>query len=162
MRVSSKGHQVMISQNNSRASCVAANGKLFNDQDYDVIMWIGQDAIFTPEDFFNILESPFDVTSGIYMSNNLQNFEVIREFSPDFPMGKYLRPEDIVGSPQYVKVDYAGMNWMLVRKGVFEKIPAPYIWSTQTDSEEMNFCKMVGEVYIDTKMRVGNQKRMIL
>jgi hypothetical protein len=162
MKVSSKGHQVMVSQNISRPACVSGGNAPFQGQDYDVAMWIGQDAVFTPDDFFNLLESPHDVTAGIYMAENLQNFDVVREFTPDFPTGKYLRPEDIVGSSQYLKVDYAGMNWMMVRKGVFEKLPAPYIWSTQQDNEEMNFCKMTGELYIDTKIRVGNQKRMIL
>jgi hypothetical protein len=162
MKVSTRGHQVMVSQNKDKTSCVSGGDVLFQGQDYDVVMWIGQDAVFIPDDFFNLLESPHDVTAGIYMAENLQNFDVVSQFSPDFPKGKYLRPEDIVGSSQYLKVDYAGMNWMLVRKGVFEKFPAPYIWSTQQDNEEMNFCKMAGEVYIDTKIRVGNQKRMIL
>jgi hypothetical protein len=154
MKVSSKGHQVMVSQNPTRAGCVAGETP-FQGQDYDVAMMIGQDVVFTPDDFFNLLESPHDVTAGMYMTENLQNFDVVHET-------KFLRPEDIVGSSQYMKVDYAGMNWMMIRKGIFEKFPFPYIWSTQQDNEEMNFCKMTGEVYVDTKLRIGNQKRMII
>ena len=163
MQVSSKGHQIMVAQNPSRVGCIA-NGDAapFHGQDYDAAMWIGQDTIFRSEDFFNLLASPHDVTAGMYMNENLQNFEIIKEFSPDFPNGKFMRPDDIIGSSQYVQVAYSGMNWMLIRKGIFEKIAVPYIWNTKEDSEEMNFCKMVGEVYIDTKIRVGNQKRIIV
>jgi hypothetical protein len=169
MQASSKGHQIMVAQNLTRQMCVAgdpAKGP-FQGQDYDAALFIGQDAVFKTEDFFKIIESPHNVTGGIYMSETLQNFDIIRENNPDFPQGKYLRPEDIVGAPQYIPVVYSGMNWMLVRNGVFEKLPYPYIWSTQTEpSDEKNFCTLVesaGErVYVDTTVRVGNQKRMIL
>jgi len=162
MTASSRGHQIMVAQNLTRTSCVSGGPEPFQGQDYDVAMWVGPDVVFKTDDFFNLLESPHDVTAGLYMQENLQNFDVIRYDTPDFPMGKYLRPEDIEGSPQYIKVHYSGMNWMLVRKGIFEKLPVPFIWSTQTDSEEMNFCKMVSDIYVDTKIRVGNQKRMIV
>jgi hypothetical protein len=169
MQASARGHQIMVAQNMTRQSCVAGDPSKgpFQDQDYDAALFIGQDTVFKSEDFFNILDSPHNVTAGIYMSETLQNFDVIRENNPDFPQGKYLRPEDIVGTSQYLPVAYAGMNWMLVRKGVFEKLQYPYIWSTQTEpSDEKNFCGLlatVGElIHIDTKMRIGNQKRMIL
>jgi hypothetical protein len=166
MQASARGHEIMVAQNLTRQLCVAGDPVKgpFQGQNYDAVMWIGQDAIFKTDDFFNLLESPHNVTSGIYMSETLQNFDVVREFSDDFPAGKYLRPEDIVGAPQYVPVDYAGMNWMLVRKGTFEKLEYPYIWSTQMQpSDERNFCSLLDEkVHIDTTIRVGNQKRMIL
>ena len=166
MQASTRGHDIMVAQNLNRQLCVAGSPEKgpFQGQDYDAVMWIGQDAIFKTDDFFNLLESPHNVTAGIYMSETLQNFDVIREFSDDFPAGKYLRPEDIVGASQYLPVDYAGMNWMLVRKGIFEKLEYPYLWSTQMQpSDERNFCSLLGEkVYIDTTIRVGNQKRMIL
>ena len=166
MQASTRGHDIMVAQNLTRQMCVAGSPEKgpFQGQDYDAVMWIGQDAIFKTDDFFNLLESPHNVTAGIYMSETLQNFDVIREFSDDFPAGKYLRPEDIVGASQYIPVDYAGMNWMLVRKGIFEKLEYPYLWSTQMQpSDERNFCSLLGEkVHIDTTIRVGNQKRMIL
>ena len=166
MQASTRGHDIMVAQNLNRQLCVAGSPEKgpFQGQEYDAVMWIGQDAIFKTDDFFNLLESPHNVTAGIYMSETLQNFDVIREFSDDFPAGKYLRPEDIVGASQYIPVDYAGMNWMLVRKGIFEKLEYPYLWSTQMQpSDERNFCSLLGEkVHIDTTIRVGNQKRMIL
>lgn len=166
MQANAKGHQIMVAQNLTRQQCIAVGEGPFQGQDYDAAMWIGEGTIFKTEDFFNLLESPHNVTAGIYMREDCQTFDVIREFTNDFPRGKYLRPEDIVGAPQYVPVDYAGMNWMLVRKGIFEKLPYPYIWSEPTESsEEKVFSKCagpLGPVYIDTKIRVGNQKRMIL
>jgi hypothetical protein len=157
MQVRSKGHQILVSQMPTLSQCIDAGGVPFQGQEYDLAMIIGSDTFFKPEDFFNLLESPHDVTAGIYMSENLQNFDVILD-----PAGKYLTPADIEGSSQYLKAYYTGMNWMLIRKGIFEKLPAPFIWSTQEDTHELNFCKMVGEVHVDTKIRVGNQKKMIL
>jgi len=165
MKASSRGHEIMVSQNLNKQMCVAGEPTKgpFQGQEYDAVMWIGQDVIFKDEDFFNILNSPHDVTGGIYMREDCQTFDVIREFSPDFPKGKYLRPDDIVGAPQYMQVAYSGMNWMLIRKGVFEKLPYPYIWTEQMEpNEDMNFCKIIGPVHVDTSLRVGNQKRMIL
>jgi hypothetical protein len=169
MQATAKGHQIMVAQNLTRQMCISAGDASkgpFQGQEYDAVMWIGEGTIFKPEDFFNLLESPHNITAGIYMTENLQNFDVIRTTSADFPEGKYLRPEDIVGAPQYVPVDYAGMNWMLFRKGIFEKIPYPYIWSEPTEpSEEKVFNKCagpLGPIHIDTTIRVGNQKRMIL
>ena len=98
MQASARGHEIMVAQNLTRQLCVAGDPVKgpFQGQEYDAVMWIGQDAIFKTDDFFNLLESPHNVTSGIYMSETLQNFDVVREFSDDFPAGKYLRPEDIV------------------------------------------------------------------
>ena len=165
MQANARGHQIIVAQNLTRQTCIASDPEKgpFQGQDYDAVMWIGQDVIFQEEDLFKLIESPHDVTAGLYMREDCQTFDVIREFSSDFPQDKYLRPEDIVGASQYMQVAHAGMSWMMVRKGVFEKLPYPYIWSEQGESsEEKVFSKSVGPIHIDTTIRVGNQKRMIL
>ena len=191
MQATNRGHQVMISQQYSsvvhfaRARCLGgdvlkgADQKPFQGQiDYDVMMWIDSDIVFKPEDFFNLLESPHDVTAGLYMMENLKEFAVVKEWNEDFFMKdgtfKFLRPEDIIGSPQYIPVAYSGMGWMMIRKGVVETLKYPWFWSelekigdlVEMNSEDVAFCRALAKaghtIHVDTKTRVGHQKLMLI
>ena len=81
VQCTAKGHQVLVSQNYSsvvhfaRARCLGGDVMAGQDQkpfqgkvDYDVIVWIDSDIIFTPEDVFKLLDSPHDVTAGVSRS----------------------------------------------------------------------------------------------
>jgi hypothetical protein len=192
MQAAARGHQVMISQQYTscvhfaRAKCLGGDvlkgpdQKPFQGQaEYDVMMWIDSDIIFKPEDFFAILESPHDVTAGLYMMENLQEFAVVKEWNNDYfekkGSFKFLRPDDIIGAAQYMEVAYAGMGWMAIRKGVVEDMKYPWFFSpleTITDgiidmnSEDVSFCKNLAAaghpIYVDTKIRVGHQKSLII
>jgi hypothetical protein len=191
MQAGSKGHQIMISQQYSsvvhfaRSKCLGGDALKGPDQkpfqgkvEYDVMMWIDSDVVFKPEDFFKILESPHDVTAGLYMMENLQEFAVVKEWNEDFFLKngsfKFLRPDDIVGAPQYVPVAYAGMGWMMIRKGAVEDLTYPWFWSplqkigdaVDMNSEDVAFCRALNaaghQIHIDTTIRVGHQKSMII
>ena len=191
MQASNRGHQVMISQQYSsvvhfaRAKCLGGDvlkgpdQKPFQGQvDYDAMMWIDSDIVFKPEDFFALLESPHDVTAGLYMMEDLQNFATVKEWDEEFfsKFGsfKFLKPEDLTDSPQYVPVSYTGMGWMLIKKGVVEDLKYPWFHSplqtignlVEMNSEDVAFCKALNEVghaiHIDTKVRVGHQKLVII
>lgn len=197
MQATSKGHQVMISQNYSsvvhfaRAKCLGGDvlkgpdQKPFQGQvEYDAMMWIDSDIVFKPEDFFRILESPHDVTAGLYMMEDLQHMAAVKDWNEDhfkkFGTFKFLRPDDVVGAPEYMEVAYAGMGWMLIRKGVAESLKYPWFWSDlqkiggadgspvlhEMSSEDVAFCRALKEaghpVHLDTKLRVGHQKKMII
>lgn len=181
----SRGHQVMLSQiSDSRTLCLGGDPLKGADQkpfqgnvDYDAIMWIGSNAVFKSDDFFNLLDSPHDVTAGVYM-NDTMTYDTIKEWNNDmfkkFGAFKYMKPEDTEGAPQYIPVAYSGLNWMLLRKGAIEDLKYPWFTSktenvdglVQVFSEEMAFCKALEEaghkVHIDTKIRVGNQKNLII
>lgn len=181
----------MISQQYSsvvhfaRAKCLGGDVRKGADQmpfqgsvDYDVMMWIDSDIIFKPEDFFRLLESPHDVTTGMYMQEDLQHLAVVKDWDEEFfkqhGTFKFMRPEEIEGSPEYVEVAYAGMGWMLIHKGVVEKLKYPWFWSdlqkvgnmVEMNSEDVAFCRALKEaghpVHLDTKVRVGHQKKMII
>ena len=192
MQAAQKGHQVMISQQYSsvvhfaRAKCLGGDVLKGKDQkpfqgemEYDAIMWIDSDIVFKPDDFFALLESPHDVTAGVYMMEDLQHFATVEEWNKEYfakkGTFKFLRPDDIIGAPQYKQVAYTGMGWMLIKKGVVEDLKYPWFFSgleTITDdivdfnSEDVAFCKALWDaghpVHIDTKIRVGHQKRMII
>jgi hypothetical protein len=191
MQASNRGHQVMISQQYSsvvhfaRAKCLGGDVLKGSDQkpfqgqvDYDAMMWIDSDVVFTPDDFFALLDSPHDVTAGLYMMENLKEFATVKDWNEDFFIKtgsfKFLLPEDVVGAPQYVPVAYTGMGWMLIRKGVVETIKYPWFWGnlqtigslSEMPSEDVAFCKALTAaghtIHIDTKVRVGHQKLVIL
>ena len=192
MQANAKGHQCMVSQNYSsvvhfaRAKCLGGdvlagpNQKPFQGKvDYDAVMWIDSDIVFKPEDFLALLESPHDVTAGLYMMEDLQHFATVQQRNDEFfakkGTYKFLTPDDVIGQPQYMKVDYTGMGWMLIRKGVVEDLKYPWFNSAlnkisdeivDMDSEDVAFCKALWDaghpVYVDTKIRVGHQKLMAI
>jgi len=196
MQASSRGHQIMISQQYSsvvhfaRAKCLGGDVMKGPDQkpfqggvDYDVMMWIDSDIVFKPEDFFNLLESPHDVTAGLYMMEDLQHFATVKEWNEDFFVKtgtfKFMRPEDLVrvdgvDSSPYVPVAYTGMGWMMIRKGVVESIKYPWFYSdlqtvgplVDMNSEDVSFCRALQAaghtIHVDTKCRVGHQKLMLI
>jgi hypothetical protein len=191
----------MISQQYSsvvhfaRAKCLGGDVLKGPDQkpfqggvDYDVMMWIDSDIVFKPEDFFALLESPHDVTAGMYMMEDLQHFATVKEWDEDFfaknGTFKFMRPEDIgrvnsvdSDSP-YLPVAYTGMGWMMIRKGVVEDLKYPWFWSdlqrissstgplVDMNSEDVAFCRALQAaghtIHVDTKCRVGHQKLMLI
>jgi hypothetical protein len=142
-------------------------------------MWIDSDMVFRPDDFFALLESPHDVTAGLYMMENMQEFAVVKNWDKDYfaknGSFKFLRPDDIVGAAQYQKVAYSGMGWMMIRKGVVEDLKYPWFYGplevisegiVDMNSEDVSFCKALEAaghpIYVDTKLRVGHQKSLVL
>jgi len=192
MQCANKGHQVMISQQYSsvvhfaRAKCLGGDVLKGKDQkpfqgqmEYDVMMWIDSDIVFKPDDMFALLESPHDVTAGVYMMEDLQNLATVKEWNKEYfekkGTFKFLRPDDIIGASQYMQVAYTGMGWMAIRKGVVEDLKYPWFHSDlekvtddiiDMNSEDVTFCKALWEaghpIHIDTKIRVGHQKKMII
>jgi hypothetical protein len=85
-----------------------------------------------------------------------------------------MKPDDLAEAPEYMPVAYAGMGWMMIRKGVVEKLKYPWFWSdlqrigplADMSSEDVAFCRALEEaghtVHVDTKLRVGHQKKMII
>jgi hypothetical protein len=80
---------------------------------------------------------------------------------------------------RYVEVAYAGMGWMLIKKGVVEDIKYPWFRSdiqTMTDkdgntivdlaSEDVSFCKALKAanhpIMLDTDVRVGHLKPVVI
>jgi hypothetical protein len=189
--------EIVISQHYSsvvhfaRAKCLGGDVRKGQSQkpfqgelEYDYIMWIDSDIVFNPEDFFKLLESPHDVTCGRYMMEDMKHHAVVRiwdtEFFRENGAFKFLTEEDITRysettKSRYMPVAYAGMGWMLIRKGVIEHIQYPWFYRQieqigqnmrDMNSEDVAFCKNLQEVgvsiMLDTQVRVGHMKPVIL
>jgi hypothetical protein len=112
------------------------------------------------------------------MMEDLQHLAVVKNWDNDYfeknGTFQFLSPTDLEAEPQYVPVSYAGMGWMLIRKGVIEDLKYPWFWSAletvgglvDMDSEDVALCKAMNaaghQVYIDKTIRVGHQKAMII
>jgi hypothetical protein len=64
MKCAQRGHQIMVSQQNTRAECFNACTEKF-----DAYMCIDPEAVFTSENVFQLLESPHSVTGALMVSD---------------------------------------------------------------------------------------------
>ena len=133
-------------------------------------MWIDSDQVFEPNDFFKLLEHDKDIVSGLYLrkpqGDTLDDIPI--EFACFNEDGKRLYTNEVNGELR--KVWSNGMGWMLIKKGVFEKIEYPWFGPIITGlgfhGEDVSFqirAKDVGfESYVDTSIVVGHEKGVIL
>ena len=83
--------------------------------------------------------------------------------------------KEIENKTKPFKADYIGFGWVLIKKGVFEKLEYPwfaprmrYIENNIQDlcSEDVAFCldaKNAGfEIWVDPKCRVGHEKTLVI
>ena len=139
-------------------------------KDYDYIMWIDSDQVFEPNDFFKLLEHDKDIVSGLYLrkpqGDTLNDIPI--EFACFNEDGKMLYTNEVNGELR--KVWSNGMGWMLIKKGVFEKIEYPWfgpiIEGLGFHGEDVSFqlrAKDVGfDSYVDTSIIVGHEKGIVL
>lgn len=154
--------------------------------EYDYIMCIDSDMVFTPENFFDLLESPHDVTSGFYAMSDMKHFAVVKDWDTEYfsknGSFNFLKPEDLEKwksekIEKYMPVVYTGLGWTLIKKGVLEKLKYPVFWSNlqrmkNSDSSKPDLVDMCSEdvsfflnlrdagvnTFLDTKIRVGHEK----
>lgn len=149
---------------------------------YDYAMWIDSDIDFRPEQFYMLLEADRPITSGIYKMQSEQtgNVHYAGRVSGqgDFLTEEYMKREGTEDC--LVHADFAGMGWMLVRRGVMESMEYPWFRSitvreqkqdmpyptTELQSEDVYFCRRANslghQVFMHTGCRVGHEKTVVL
>ena len=113
------------------------------------------------------------------MMESMQEFAAVKDWDTEYfaehGTFKFLRPDDLSTDEQYVKVAYSGMGWMMIRKGVVEDLKYPWFYSplevindgvVDMNSEDVSFCKALAAaghaIYVDTKVRIGHQKALVI
>jgi len=158
--------------------------------DYDYIMWIDSDTVFTPDQVIKLImiaESydEVNIVSGLYVMENNTEFATVVDWNMDyfkqngrfhFLSKKELKTFD---STKMFEVAYTGLGFMLVKKGVFETVGYPWfrpIWEEATldngtvvtdfTSEDVGFCRTAiskgYKIHIDPKIIVGHEKSKVL
>jgi hypothetical protein len=155
------------------------NQPLFNGKiDYDYIMWIDNDIIFNHQQLQKLINRNLDVVAGIYrmqdgtryatvMNCNMDYFEKNGEF-------EFLTDEMIGGRTEPMECAYTGMGFMLVKKGVTDKLEFPWFSpallqvgdTNDFSSEDISFCLKLQQagvkINVDPTVIVGHEKSLIL
>jgi hypothetical protein len=161
--------------------------------DYDYILWIDSDIIFTFNDFNKLLEVDKEVATGWYydkdgnpacgfiektvnkyrkkksdpvLNHPLYDKDKIYEFKFD---------EDITEKTDPYPIDWCGMGWMLIKKGVMEKVQYPWFAPrnvrvsenlidclSEDISFQINLQEAGVEVWMHPGARVGHEKTRVL
>jgi len=195
--VSAKGGNFKISVqyypivNASRCKCLGADVMRGKNQvpfggkiKYDYLLWIDSDVIFTQKQFIELFNMNKDIASGWYaqplVSADGSNFTPVTETAKEETFNQtgsfeFLTVKDMENKSKPFKADYIGFGWVLIKKGVFEKLEYPwfaprmrYMENGVQDlcSEDVAFCidaKNAGfEVWVDPKCRVGHEKTLVI
>lgn len=145
--------------------------------DYDYMLWIDSDVLFRFEDFQALLAHKVDMVAGLYlMSDNARFAAVERMDEAVFAKAgefEFLTPAKLAGRQGLVQVDYCGFGFVLVRKGVFEKLEYPWFRPlylelggvSEFTAEDVGFCLMAKragmKMFVDPKVVVGHEKTVV-
>ena len=154
------------------------------NKDYDYVMWIDSDIIFTQSDFEKLLSYDVDIVSGLYLVKSGDDIQQLESRYACIGMnGEKIKKWEIdryieIGGNTSIKYNFNtdcpdglievkgnGMGWMLIKKGVFEKIDNPFDskisihedLAFQTKALEKGF-----KSYVDPSIKVGHEKSLIL
>lgn len=150
------------------------DGKL----DYDYLMWIDSDIIFNPNQFMKLLSYKEDIVSGLYLMEDQKQFATVKvwdyAYFQEHGTFQFLTPADIADQKGLIEVSYTGMGFMLVKKGVFEKMPYPWFKPIEKrvgnmvdfTMEDVSFCLRAQElgykIKIDPEIKVGHYKSHVI
>ena len=143
--------------------------KPFNGEHFDVWMTIDSDQIFTHAQVIELIEDclhKHPCVSGLYRMSDQVHFACVKEWNTDvFKKNgnfKFLRDEDVVGAPKYMKVAYNGMGFFACRKEVLYKMKYPYFYYplqrfdknlVEMVSEDVAFCKNIKDAGYDVVVK---------
>ena len=107
-----------VSDLNLDPNQISPGGK---DITYNKIFWIDSDISWTPEQFFKIYDSEYDVTTGCYL---LADGYTTTVHAWGTPGG--MPATEIVNLKDPLKVQSLGFGFVAMKSGVFEKIQRPW------------------------------------
>lgn len=146
--------------------------------DYDYMMWIDSDIVFSNQSFKALLDMKKDIASGWY-SQPGGTTPVVERMDDDYFLthGSYefISAEAMTARRGLFTADYIGFGWVLVRRGVFESIEYPWFAPKlrklpggieDVCSEDVAFCadaREAGfEIWVDPRVRVGHEKIQVI
>jgi tetratricopeptide (TPR) repeat protein len=146
--------------------------------DYDYMLWIDSDVVFRFEDFQRLLSHKVEMVAGLYLMADNTRYSAVETMNEEIfkKQGEFefLTPASLAHRHGLVKVDYCGFGFVLVRKGVFERLEYPWFRPlymemgecTDFTSEDVGFCMMAKragiEMMIDPDVVVGHEKAVVL
>jgi len=87
---------------------------------YDSIVWIDSDISWKTDDFFRLVNSPYEVTTGAYLLTD--GSTTVHAFKS--PGGI---PRDVIRQlDEPFKIQSCGFGFIAMKRGVFERMPRPW------------------------------------
>lgn len=164
--------------------------KPFNDMEYDVFVTIDSDIVFTVEQFVRLIEDTdqHSVVAGSYLMSDQRHLAVVKDWDHQFFVQhgffQFLTPSDVEkwreeNRVRFMPCSYIGMGFFAIRKEALNALKYPYFHRklerielpdgkilTDMSSEDVAFCKNLQKagftVYLDTELRVGHEKKIVL
>ena len=144
--ISSKGFKIYFSGSYSRNiyevrnKCLLGTPTKGKDQlplngiDYDYILWIDNDMVFTPADFDNLYNADEDVISGLYVMANDREYAAVEYWDEDYfsehGTFEFIEKGSLRNRYLPFKVEYVGFGFILFKKGIFEQLKYPWFEPT--------------------------------
>jgi hypothetical protein len=161
-----------------------------NQISYDYLMWIDSDIDFEVKDFEDLISMDKDLATGwYYQANGLPAAGFFNERYLKFPeeteplplynkdyIYSFSSDQEIVNKIEPYPIDWCGMGWMLVKRGVMEKLKFPWFApkiirynlseAYEVLSEDLSFAfnlKDAGiQMWMNPLIKVGHEKPRIL
>lgn len=109
-------------------------------EEYDYIMWIDSDIMFTLKDFTNLVVLDKDVATGWYSQKNKlpacgftqKTKDKYDQKTPPFPLYdrhnvyRFFNDNDIESKTDPYVIDWVGMGWFLIKAGVVDNVKYPW------------------------------------
>lgn len=139
---------------------------------YTHIMWIDSDSIFQPEDFMKLLQRNVDIVSGLVKKTPYLYAASKLDPTKNLFTKESLQEKDLT-SDELIETEGVGLAFMLIKRGVFEKISMPWFLTTVIDEpngpngkiyvgEDIFFCLKAREagfkIWLDPTVKVGHLK----
>ena len=154
---------------------LGSNQKPYNGElDYDYMLWIDSDIIFTVDDFDKLLSHQMDIVSGLYLMEDGQQFATVENWDENFFVKngyfKFLSRIDLQNKMEPFQVNYTGFGFMLIKKGVFESMEYPWFRPeflqigncNDFTMEDVAFCREANrkgyKILVDPTVIVGHEK----
>ena len=144
--------------------------------DYDYMLWVDSDILFTHEHLEKLLSWDLDIVSGVYRLVD-RNCYCVMPRHDDWPVEKmkFIDADEANKAEQkLIEIVQGGFGFTLIKKGVFESIPAPWFIGSEyilnghkrVCTEDIYFFWKAREhgfrVYADLSCQVGHLKDIIL
>ena len=188
------GVSIQISQdyssmvNFARCKCLGANVLRGPDQipwdgklKYDMQLWIDSDIVFNTEKLLQLVLMDKDIAAGWYMTEDGSTTSVAHwldedNFRNNGGVMNHETGETMSKRKKPFTVDYTGFGWVLIRKGVFERLEYPWFAPKMQVFESGNVQDMCGEdvsfcldakeaeveTWCDPRIRVGHEKMRVI
>ena len=160
------------------------DGKL----DYDYQLWIDNDIVFNTEKFWQLADLAMpeggderEIAAGWYMTEDgrttsVAHWLVEEEFRKNGGVMNHETGESMSKRKQPFTVDYTGFGWVMIKRGVFERMEYPWFAPKMQQfesgavqdmcGEDVSFCldaKELGiETWCDPRIRVGHEKTRVI